>query len=198
MRIRTVVASLAILCLATGVFAEDKASKAAAREKAMMEAWMKASSPNDRHKAMEPMVGTFNVKVKSWMAPGAPVMESTGVSENTWALGGRYVQMAFKGSFMNMPFEGIGFTGYDNMKKQYTSYWIDNMSTWGMNTVGKWDAATKSMTFLGTSPDPMTGKDTKVKEKITVTDNNNHLMEMWSAGPDGKMFKMMEIAYTRK
>jgi hypothetical protein len=199
MRIRTLVAFLAMLCLTTGLLAQEtKESKAAAEEKAMMEAWMKASTPNDNHKAMEPMVGTFNTKVKAWMAPGAPVMESTGVSENTWALGGRYVQMMFKGSFMNMPFEGIGYTGYDNMKKQYISYWLDNMSTWGMVTTGKWDAATKSMTFEGTSPDPMTGKDTMMKEKVTIVDNNKHLMEMWSPGPDGKMFKMMEIEYTRK
>ncbi len=198
MRIRILFASLAMLCLTTGILAGDtKATKAAADEKAMMEAWMKVSTPNDNHKAMESMVGTFDVTVKSWMSPGAPVMESTGTSVNTWVLGGRYVQMAFKGSFMNMPFEGIGFTGYDNMKKKYTSYWIDNMSTWGMVTSGKWDAATKSMTFEGTSPDPMTGKDTKVKEKVTVTDRDHHLMEMWGSGPNGKMFKMMEIAYTR-
>jgi hypothetical protein len=33
---------------------------------------------------------------------------------------------------------------------------------------------------------------------VTVTDENHHSMEMWMPGPDGKVFKMMEITYTRK
>ena len=38
----------------------------------------------------------------------------------------------------------------------------------------------------------------QVKEKITVLDNNHHMMETWSPTADGNMFKMMQIDYTRK
>lgn len=190
--------ALVLVCLALPALAQEKKDAApSADEKAMMEAWMKSATPNEHHKAMEPMVGTFNAHVKSWMAPGAPPMESDGVSTNTWVLGGRYVQMSFKGSFMNMPFEGIGFTGYDNLKKQYISSWMDNMSTWPMMTSGTMDVKAKTMTFSGAAPDPMTGKDMPVTEKVVVTDNDHHSMEMWGPGPDGKNFKMMEITYTR-
>ena len=202
MRMRTLVALVGTLLLTFTLAAQEKkdpakdAAKAAADEKAMMEAWMKAASPNDNHKALSPMVGTFNVKMRSWMAPGAPPMESTGVSENSWALGGRYVHMSYKGDFMGMPFEGIGYTGYDNVKGHYSGYWIDNMGTSAMTSTGKRDG--NSMTFVGTSPDPMTGKDSTITEKVVITSDDKHTMEMWADGPDGKPFKMMEIEYTRK
>ena len=70
----------------------------------------------------------------SWMAPGADPMVMDGTSENRWVMGGRYLEQRFNGNFMGMPFEGIGYTGYDNVKKQYWGTWMDNMST-GMMTV---------------------------------------------------------------
>ena len=166
--------------------------------KAMMDAWMKAATPGDAQKKLSPMVGSFNVSVKSWMAPGAPPMESTGTSENTWALDNRYVEQRFSGSFMGMPFKGIGFTGYDNIKKKYVGSWMDNMSTAIMVSYGSADAGGKSIKFTSTMDDPMTGKPTQVDETVTVTDDDHHSLEMWGAGPDGKMFKTMEIAYSRK
>jgi len=30
---------------------------------------------------------------------------------------------------MGQPMEGVGYTGYDRMRKQYTMVWLDNMST---------------------------------------------------------------------
>ena len=197
-----------LLCLITPAMAGDKGrketkpgdakAKAAMHEKAMMDAWMKAATPGEPHKKLEPFIGTFDVKVKSWMQPGAPAMESTGTSEQNWVLGGRYVEQRFKGSFMEQPFEGLGYTGYDNIKKQYVGTWMDNMSTAVMMSTGKADASGKQMNFKGTSPDPMTGKDMSMTSKITVADNNHHTMEMWGPAPNGKIFKMMEIQYVRK
>jgi hypothetical protein len=46
--------------------------------------------------------------------------------------------------------------------------------------------------------DPMTGKLCKITEKVTVTDNDHHMMEMWGPDPSGKNYKMMEITYVRK
>jgi hypothetical protein len=56
----------------------------------------------------------------------------------------------------------------------------------------------KVWSFQGTMADPMTGKDSPITSKVTVTDADHHTMEMWAPGPDGESFKMMEIVYTRK
>jgi hypothetical protein len=191
---------LALALVAGGAFAQDMTKQAAPspEEKAAMEAMMKAATPGDAHKKLESFVGTFDTTVRMYMQPGAPPSETKGTSVNTWVLGGRWVQEKFDGTFMGMPFSGIGYTGYDNIKKQYVGTWMDSMSTSMMMSTGTADAAGKSYDFNSSMDDPMTGKSMPVKSKVTVADNNTHVMEMWSPGPDGKMFKMMEITYKRK
>ncbi len=125
-------------------------------------------------------------------------MTSAGTATQQWILGGRYLEQRFKGDFAGMPFEGIGYTGYDNVKKQYWGTWIDSMSTGVMTSAGSGPSDGKTWEFTATMSDPTTGKDSVGKEKLTIVDADHHTMEMWSPGPDGKMFKTMEISYSRK
>jgi Protein of unknown function (DUF1579) len=200
MRCRILAATVLVAFTATLAAAADdpKAKAAADQHQAEMAAMMKAATPGDAHKKLGGMVGTFNADVKMFMAPGAPPTGGGGVSENTWALGGRWVEQQFTGTFMGMPFQGIGYTGYDNIKKKYVGTWMDNMMTAMMVSEGTPDASGKSITFTSTMDDPMTGKSSPVKETVTVVDEDHHTLEMWGPGPDGKVFKMMEINYSRK
>ena len=219
MKKRTTLLVAAMFLVGGGMFAEDRAraakdqkkeakpaasqQKAAmpeptAEEKAMWDAMMKAATPGDMHKKLEPFVGNFDVQVMSWMAPGTDPIKSSGSSVNSWALGGRYVEQRFTGTFMNMPFNGLGYTGYDNVKKNFVGTWMDNMSTAVMMTTGQLDEDGMTFMFSGTMVDPMSGKDTPLQETIIVQDNDHHTLEMWGPAPDGKMFKMMEIHYARK
>jgi len=197
MKLKVCLGACAILLSSVAVFAQET-PKMSAEEKAQMDAMMKAGTPGEAHKKLSSMVGTWDAKVKMYpMQPGAPVQQSTGVSENKWILGGRWVQETFNGDFMGMPFSGIGFTGYDNIKKQYVGTWMDSMSTSVMMSMGG-PTSDKTYEFNSTMDDPMSGKSMPVKSKMTVTDDDHHVMEMWAPAPDGKMFKMMEITYTRK
>ena len=189
-----------IAALAIGADEKSKSAKPAAGqmdEKAMMEAMAKYSTPGPEHKALEQFVGTWDANVKMWMAPGAPPQESTGTAENKMALGGRFLEQHYEGTFMNQPFTGMGYTGYDLYKKQYIGTWMDSMGTSIMNSTGTADAS-GTMTFTGKMDDPVAKKTQPFKETMRVVDNDHHVFEMWSPGPDGKMFKMMEITYTRK
>ena len=192
-------ASLLLVCASLSLAEEPKKMpQPSADEKAAMEAMMKAATPGDMHKKLSAMVGTFDVKVTMWNAPGQEPAVSTGTSENSWVLGGRYVEQKFNGNFMGMPFDGIGYTGYDNIKKQYVGTWMDNFSTQVMMSSGNSSADGKTYEFTSSMSDPMSGKSMPVQEKVTVLDGDHHTMEMWGPAPDGKMYKMMEITYTRK
>ena len=189
--------ALALVLVCTTVYAQHDHGTATAKkpemDPAMMEAMMKAATPGAPHKALEGMVGTWDTKITMWMMPGMDPMTSSGVAESKMIFGGRYVEQRFKGSFMGMPFEGVGYTGYDNIKKQYFSTWMDNMGTsFMMSNSGD------GMTYTGSMPDPMTGKDTPFENKVIVVDADHTNFEMWTPAPDGKMFKMMEIKYSRK
>jgi len=189
--------ALLVLLFATTVPAADP-PRMSAEEKAAMEAMQKAMTPGASHKLLNPFVGTFNVTVSSWTAPGAKPMVSKGVSTNKWIMGSRYVQQNFSGSFMNMPFTGVGYVGYDNVKQQYWSSWMDNMSTGMMTTTGSTPDGGKTFKFTGVMADPMTGKDTTLEEHLTIKSKDEQVFEMWAPGPDGKTFKMMELVYKRK
>ena len=197
MKLKVWLGAGAILLFSMSALAQDK-KQMSDDEKKAMEAMMKAATPGEAHKKLEKMIGTWDATVKMYGQPGAPAQESTGISEAKSVLGGRWIQETFNGNFMGMPFSGIGYTGYDNMKKQYVGTWMDSMSTSMMTSTGTADATGKTYEFNSTMDDPMTGKSAPVKSKVTVVDDNKHVMEMWAPGPDGKMFKMMEIVYTRK
>ena len=198
MKIRVLFATV-LLLLCTSAFAQqpDQKKDAAPDQKAMMDAMMKAMTPGDAHKLLDTMAGTWDVKVSMWMDPSQPPQVSAGTSVNSWVLGNRELMQKFDGTFMGMPFSGVGYTGYDNIKKQYWGTWIDTFTTSLMVTTGNTTDNGKTWKFTGMMPDPMTGKDTPSEERLTVVDKDHHTMEMWGPAPDGKMFKMMEIAYTR-
>lgn len=188
MRIRFIFAGALLVVCSVAAVAQDAA---------MMEAMTKAATPGEPHKRLDAFVGTWNTKLTMRMAPGAEPMTSEGTSENRWVMGGRLLEQRFRGNFMGAPFEGLGFTGYDNVKKHYWGTWMDTMST-GMMLAKGWMPDDKTWIFSGSYPDPMTGKDTRVEERITVNSPDQHTFEMYGPAPDGSMFKTMEIVYTRK
>ena len=192
MRLRICLAAALLVVFSTAVFAQEQ------KKMTMEEAMMKAGTPGDGHKKLAGMAGSWNTKATFWMAPGAQPMTMNGTSENRWIMGGRYLEQRFTGSFMGQPFEGLGYTGYDNVKGLYWGSWMDNMSTGMMMTTGTMDEDGKTWNFTGTMADPMTGNDSPVTEKVVVVDNDHHVFEMWGPDPNGKMFKTMEIHYTRK
>ena len=198
MRIKLPLA-VALLLVCTAAFAQHDhhGAKKPEMDPAMMEAMAKAGEPGAPHKLLANMAGTWDAKISMWMMPGADPIVSNGVSENKVIMGGRYVEQRFKGSMMGVPFEGLGYSGYDNVKKQYFGTWMDSMST-GFMVSTSTGGDEKTMTYTGTMPDPMTGKDAPIEQKVTIVDNDHTKFEMWSPGPDGKMYKMMEIMYVRR
>lgn len=201
--VRTVLVLTGAVALAAFLHAQDKAKKPAAKhappdEKAMMEAWKKSKTPGDMHKKLDDMVGTFDADVRMWMDPSKPPEDTKGTSVNTWVLGNRYVETKYEGTMMGEPFNGIGYTGYDNVQKKYVGTWMDSGATGIMNSTCTLDAPGKSMTCKGSVWDPMTGKPSVMESKTSWTDRDHHAMEMWGMGPGGKKYKMLEITYTRK
>ena len=161
-----------------------------------MKAMMAAATPGEAHKMLAKSAGSWTASVTMWMQPGAPPTTSTAQATGEMIMGGRYLQSKNTGNMMGMPFEGVGITGYDNVKKQFVASWIDNMGTGIMTMSGTWDEGTKSITYTGSMADPMSGKDTPFREVWKFVDDNHQVMEMYYP-VGGNDFKTMEIKYTR-
>ncbi len=184
--------------------ADEAAQKAKAQpepamdERAVMEKYMKAALPGPEHEKMAKMAGKWKLAVTMWMAPGAPPQKSDATAEFKPILGGRYLQQEVRGNMNGQPFEGMGVEGYDNVTKERFGTWVDSMSTGAMVMKGKCAAGAKKCTLKGKVSDAIAGKEVPVSETVTVNDDNSFTFEMQGPGPDGKMFKTVEILYTRQ
>lgn len=184
--------------LAPAFAAEPPATPSSADQQAMMAAWQKAATPGAQHAQLaEHFQGAWTTRMSIWMEPGAEPVTETGTATFEPVLGGRQLRMEYKGSFMGMPMEGAGLSGYDNTRARYTSVWNDNMSTSTMVSTGDYDPATRTYTYVGEMADPMKdGKLVAVRETIRIVDADHFVMEMFE-GHDGEEVRTMQIEYAR-
>ncbi len=177
----------------------DKAKESEGANAEGMKRWQEAMTPGPSHKALESLAGEWNIEAKFWMAgPDGEPMVSKGTAKAHWILGGRFLQEDVSSEMMNMPFQGMGITGYDNMKKKYVSSWVDNMGTAISTSEGTADADGKVFTFTGKMDDVMTGQKDKMFKYITrVVSPDKHIFEMHDMSLGAKT-KTGEITYTRK
>ena len=186
---------------ASPALADDSKKAAAAPpmdEKAAMEMMAKYATPGPAHKKLDAFVGTWTAKTSMWMDPTKPPAISEGTSEQKWVLGGRFLEQRFEGKMMDAPFTGLGYMGYDNYKKLYTSTWMDTMGTMTLNMTGHFDKAGKVMTCTGKMADFMSGKTVSYTTKATLVNADEIVWEMWNPGMDGKVYKSVEVRYTRE
>jgi hypothetical protein len=190
---------LLILGLVTpAIAAKKKAAKTDPAMDAQMQQAMKLGSPSEHHKVLDPLAGKFDVAVRGWMKPGDKPMESKGTSDHAWIYGGRFLKQEFKGDWAGQPFEGMGFTGYDNVRGEYTSIWLDSMSTAVMNATGNYDAASKTLKLGGTFSCAMTSEKARpFRSDWQIIDNNKSIYTSYHHDDKGQEYKAMEIVYTR-
>lgn len=191
-----------LIALCAGLLVQDPAD-----EKAMMEAWIKASQPNENHKVVEQMAGSWTTLSKMAQGDGKPDHESKGTADGKMMFGGRFLQFGQKGDFGGQPFEGFGLFGYDNTKKKFTGVWTDSMSTALLPAEGDYDKAKKTLTLYGEYLDPISGTVKKgFRWVYTFKSDKEFTFEMWEVPPFGvsllkepvKEHKGLTIVYTKK
>lgn len=186
------------LAVALPLAAQEKQPPMTAEQQAMMQAWEKAAAPGEPHKQLATMQGKWNVKQTMWMDPKSEPMVQTGSANNTLTLGGRHLRQDYRGEWMGKPFDGVGYTGYDNVTGKYYSTWMDSGSTGLFVARGDYDPATKTYTFKGEMADAAAGgKMIPIRDVLRVVDNDHHVFEMYETR-DGKEARVMELDYTRQ
>jgi hypothetical protein len=177
--------------------AKEEKQKGKMDTEAMMEVYKKLGTPGAPHKLLASMAGGWNTRIRSWMEPNKPPMESLGTCEQKMVLGGRFLQQEFTSEVMGSSYIGIGVIGYDNHTKKYVSTWMDSMSTHIYFFEGSGSADGKTITQECRYDDPIKGP-MKWRSVTRIVDDNTHVFEMYGSDKSGKEEKMMEITYTRK
>ncbi|MCK9280704.1 MAG: DUF1579 domain-containing protein [Melioribacteraceae bacterium] len=166
-------------------------------DQAMMAAWMEFLTPTEFHAEMAKYSGDYSTVNTMWMGPGKESVTEKGEAKLEMILGGRYLKTAHFGSFMGTPFEGVGIDGYDNVTKEVTSVWFDNMGTGTMIMKGSWDKETGKVSLTGTTTDPLLKATANVREVVTYSGGNKVIIEMYNVY-NGVEYKSMEMVAVKK
>ena len=113
-------------------------------------------------------------------------------------LDGRFVGQEYKSRAQKPQYRGLGALGYDNIRKMYTSVWLDTTSTSIYTATGSCDASGIVFTLEGVYQDPVTGKPLKYRSITRIINRKEYTFELFKEGSDGKVFKGLDITYTRK
>lgn len=191
------------LSAASGALAADKAAEAAPASSDAsadaMKAWQDFATPGEHHKLLGRYVGSWKTHTRMWFKPDAPAQESDGRAEIRWALGNRYIEQRQEGQMLGRPFSGIGYTGFDNVKQKYVTIWMDTAGTSILYELGSVDPSGRVIKSRGTVDDPVTKKPQRYQDAVTFRSPDSFSYEAWGPEPGGvKMFRMMEIVYTRQ
>lgn len=173
-----------------------KAPAPAPTPEEMMAAYATAGTPGPNHAWLASLEGSWRVETKAWMGPGDPQL-SKGTAAMKMVLGGRFLEQRYEAIFMDQPFSGIGYSGFDNTQGKFFSTWMDSTSTHLYTEEGALDATGKVLTTTSQHPDPVTGKMVKGRSTNTFVDPDTYVVEMFEPGPDGKEMRVLQLTYTR-
>ena len=172
----------------------------------MVSMMMALAKPGENHKILVDQAGEWTYVEKFWMSPdtNVPPMTYNGTASTKPVMEGRYFISEAKGvismpgpdgKLQDMEFKGMQIDGYDNVKRQFVTTWIDNMGTGIMHFEGVYDPAAKTLTYRA-EEELMPGMKVKVREVVTLTDHDHHTMEYFQE-QGGHETKAMEITFTR-
>lgn len=161
-----------------------------------MAAYMATIMPGQHHEHLAKSVGMWDAKTSFTMEPGAPPLEGVGTMECKMIFGGRYLEAHFHmDDMMGMPFDGLSHAGYDNIREQYVTTWMDTMGTGIMYMTGHIHENGK-MEMQGKTAMPTGEKGMKI---VSQWQGENQFTDtFYDKMPDGSWVKSGYIAYTRR
>lgn len=181
---------------AKGSLSPQAAQKAQITPQEMQKKFEEYSKVNEQHNYLKQFEGNWSYNSSWWLNPGTKPEVSKGSSQNQIVMGGRFLEQRTKGQAMGQSFEGRAITGFDNVKKEYTSIWFDSMGTGMAISHGK--QAGSAIKEDGSASCPIENGPKSYRTVLTPKDKNHYTFEMYTSDSNGNEFKNMEIAYTRR
>jgi hypothetical protein len=152
--------------------------------------------PTTEHQKLAEFTGVWDATL-DYMDPDGKPVQSKGSFIRKQPLGGFWLVDKFQAQIMGMQHIGLGTTGYDPVKKKYVSTWIDSMSPSLIVTEGTFDKSGKVLTMTGMGPG---ANGTPVKHRVvtTIKNKNTHVIEMFTANPEGQENPGITITHKRR
>lgn len=169
-----------------------------AEQRALEEAYLRAATPGEHHAFLAAQVGTWDLTVTMWPAPGSPGLAGHGRLESRWILGRRFLESHFRAEVAGTVLEGKAIDGYDNLAEEYQTTWVDNTSTAVTVYRGTCDASGKVRTMTASYTDPVSERTGKTRGVTTRIDADDFRYDAYLVGEDGKSFHHLEMLAKRR
>lgn len=192
------IGTAALLLAASGSLAQSASNlpKIAAR-----------STPVAEHRSLEPLVGTWHVEKSVYVAlgsPSNPARSSDMTTVREWVAGKHFLQDTTKGTIRGVPYERIGYLGYNPMDKRYEWTTVDSVTTITMSYVGANASGSKrpitmggSFTDVGVTGEANVGKRVGMRTVVTITDADHHRFEIFFKPPGRPEMLADRMDFTR-
>ncbi len=160
-------------------------------------AWMmEKGQPGERHQALAALCGTWDVDATFYMESGE--MKSKGRATHAMVLGGRFLKMDYAGDMGGATFEGTGYLGFNNVRGEYESFWIDGMASHFSVMRGAPGEAAGTVTVLGEWQGPGTMRLPQ-KWVWTLPVEGKARLQMYSRrSAEGEWLLEMDLKYSAK
>jgi hypothetical protein len=145
---------------------------------ARMERAMSLIGPGEEHGVLEQMVGEWNQTTRLQGVPGMDATETIVAVSAKFILRGRYLQQITKGQFMDMPWDGVSFFGFDRRHEVYTLVGFDTLGTYYITAEGTYNDAANTLTLSGSDNDPVMGVVKEFTYVITFLDDGSLTTEL--------------------
>lgn len=166
---------------------------------AMMALYKKLGEPGAPHQLLAGLTGTWTVRNKVWMEPGAPPVEGSGSCEQKMIFGGRYLlqEYTFADEVMGETVNAINLVAFDNHTGRYVSTWIDSMSTGMYYFQGTGSGEGRVISQECRYDDPVKGP-CSWRSVATIKDVDTLEYETYLTPVGGREEKMSVMILTRK
>jgi hypothetical protein len=130
-------------------------------------------------------------------SPDNDAPPSTGTSKISVILNGRFIQEQNEDVVFGRPVSGTRIYGYNDVTKQYEAAWLYTMSPAILNLTGTSTDGGKVVDYTGVTYTANGGK-TALHARVRQVDNDQFVVTLYTAGPDGKDAPFQETTYQRK
>jgi hypothetical protein len=156
-----------------------------------------ATRPGPEQEFLAKRAGEYNRTIKFAAQPNADATASSGTSKISVALGGRFIVEENNDTVFGRPVSGTRIYGFNNITKQYEAVWMYTGSTAMIFLTGTSTDGGKTVDLTGMTQN-VHGDKIPLHAIIRQIDDNQFVVTLMSAGPDGKEAAFQETTYTRK
>lgn len=207
MNLRHLASALALVALtvvATAMIAtqeekkpQDETPSGQMSKEDMMKKWTEANALTSHHAALSSFAGEWVAHATRYDADGSVEGKSVDAATNSVILDGRILMLEYEGDWEGKPFHGLGFTGYDTVRKEHYTVWFDNFSTGPMIARGKAQESDDVVRVVAEQINPVDGMPYQEELVTTIVSDDEHRLDMYMTSHGHRMHQM-KVEYERK